>query len=248
MTASREDRDRLVIANLKIARAEGVSAWRRIGRAGQARHDVEDLVQAGIEGLIGAATRFDPSRGSDFGWFARTRVRGSISDYLRDQDSMSRDLRALRTRVRNAASRVEQRNLREATTDEIALELGMTPEEFGATAAKLGGWLVKSLDELTDELRNSDAGADRKINRRTLQALADTAAAPDVAIGDFWHERRTIRAMARLLPREREVLHATYVEDLRLVDVARRWRLTESRASQIRKAALAKLRLLLTDD
>lgn len=244
MTQSREDRDELVLRHLAVARSEAFWFWSRIGSAGQARHDFDDLHQIATEGLMRAATRFDPARGSDFKRYAQLLIRGAIADYLRDQDHLSRDIRKLRVQIHAARWRLEQRIKREPSTDEISAEMGMTPEKFGAAITKLGGWLVMSLDELT-EYRPAEGDHGKSLS--DLAHTADPAPTADDEAAGFWQDRRTSEAVAKLLPREREVLYATFVEGDLLRDVARRWELTESRACQVRRSAIRKLRVLLTD-
>src|SRR6476469_10723898 len=89
---------------------------RRLARRLPAHVEIDDLISAGVIGLMEAAERFDPERVDRFEAFAEFRIRGAMLDDLRSRDSLSRDMRRVCTQLRDA-------------TAALANQLGRTPTE-----------------------------------------------------------------------------------------------------------------------
>jgi len=97
----------------------------------------DDLWSAGAIGLIEAGRRFDPSRGASFATFAEHRIRGAMLDELRKLDHLPRRLRSRHRRPGQNAQEARGDLGREATTEEVATELGVDVEEASDMAALL---------------------------------------------------------------------------------------------------------------
>src|SRR5271169_5526591 len=91
---------------------------------------VEDIIQAGMIGLLDAAARYDELRGAQFETFAAQRIRGSMLDELRHADWMPRSLRRDMRRIEAAMSKMQQRLGRSPLESEVAQELGMPLTEY----------------------------------------------------------------------------------------------------------------------
>lgn len=196
---------------------------------------LEDLVGAGLLGLIRALDNFDQSRGIAFSTYAVPRIRGAILDDLRDKDSASRSLRS------------RQRELREVT-ERLAQDLGRAPTDHEVAAALdvdvnlLWRW-KEALQALQTLPIDRPVGADAEDSA----TLADVVADPDADEADaeiLRAERREALANAikELKSQERLVLSLYYYEELKQSEIAEVLGVTESRVSQIRSKAIQNLR------
>lgn len=180
-------------------------------RVGDALHR-DDLASAGMAGLAEALQRFDPTRGVDFVWFARRRMRGAIRDELRRIDPLSRrDRRWWREQSDPSAPE-------EVVTprgDEALRRASAVAQRLTRAQARAG-----ILEQAADE---SALDPERACIRRDLEA----------------HLRR---ALERLGARDQIVLLALYWEGSTTVALARRLGVTQGRVSQLRKEAVGRLR------
>src|ERR1700733_3375267 len=92
----------------------------------------EDLISAGVVGLIDAVDRYDASKGCSLKTYSSLRIRGAMVDELRSQDWVPRTVHRDEKIYEAAADKLGQKFGREATTEEIRKELKMTPEQFEA--------------------------------------------------------------------------------------------------------------------
>jgi len=193
----------------------------------------DDLVHAGILGLIDAVDKFDPSKNVQLKSYARFRIRGAILDSLRQMDWGPRHLR------RRARS-IEQAHR------ELAAELGRAPAE-PELAARLG-MPLEEFQQLLGELRGLDLGSlegqsDNGLMEENI-AVAATRTEEDPFHLTLRTEMRTIlaRAIEELDEKERQVLGLYYLEELTMKEVGMILDIGESRVSQIHTAALIRLR------
>src|ERR1035438_953190 len=104
----------------------------------------DDLLHAGIVGLIDAVHKFNPDKKVRFASYAKFRIRGAILDSLRDMDWSPRDLRRKGRRLETITQKLQTELGRSASEPELALAMGMTLEEF---------------QHLLDEIRVMNCGA-----------------------------------------------------------------------------------------
>lgn len=231
------EREALLTAHVGLVHHVARQLARRLSTAA----DLDELVSTGMVGLIQAADSFDPTRGLSFSTFAVPRIRGAILDELRRMDALPRNVRR-RTRDLSRARELLSATLRRAPTHE---ELGHVMRVPADTIRKwemdAEGASICSLDQ---PLRGEDAGAGA--------TLADTMA-EDAARGVeelLTHEQEVGRlkaAIGTLKEQERTVLALNFFEELKLHEIAQVLQLSVCRISQIRTAALAKLRVSLSD-
>ena len=212
---------------------------RQLARRLSTAADLDEMVSAGMVGLIHAAEAFDASRGLSFSTYAVPRIRGAILDELRRQDELPRNLRR-HTRDLGRARELLAARLRRAPTHEELAHLMRVPAE---TIRK---WELEaesaSTCSLDQPLRGEETGT----------TLADTVIENDVrGVEDLLtHEAEVERlkaAIAQLKEQERTVLALNFFEELKLQQIAEVLQLSVCRISQIRTAALAKLRASLSD-
>jgi RNA polymerase sigma factor for flagellar operon FliA len=200
----------------------------------------DDLVSAGILGLIHAVDRFDPEHGSRFETYAISCIRGAVLEHLRAQDWLPRSLRSKARQVIQAEAEVTARLGRPATGKEIALELGLALPAYDALLAELSRLTVVSIEELLfgDEHRT---GRDWLADRATNQQPDDLAEHRDLA---DW----LARALEELPERERLVISLYYHQGLTLREVGTVFDVSESRACQLHTQALLRLRRILNPE
>ncbi|MGA2420893.1 MAG: FliA/WhiG family RNA polymerase sigma factor [Candidatus Acidiferrum sp.] len=227
-----DERQRLLLENLTEVRYIA----RRIHDRLPSHVAFDDLVHAGILGLIDAVDKFDPSKNVLLKSYARFRIRGAILDSLRQMDWSPRNLRR------------QARRIEEARRD-LAAQLGRGPSE-PELATHLGLPLIE-MQHLLGELRGLDLGS--------LQGPSEDGNAEDTAVAlasrpeddpfqqTFRAEVRTMLAQAidELGEKERQVLALYYLEELTMKEVGAILHIGESRVSQIHTAALIALRSLL---
>ncbi|KWB79415.1 RNA polymerase sigma factor FliA [Burkholderia ubonensis] len=179
----------------------------------------EDLEQIGLVGLLQAIRRYgEPDE--HFTGYAWSRVRGEILDELRRQDWRSRSVRRDAHRMRDATRAFAREHGREPTEHEMCVVLGVTLEQYQASAAANRAESLLSFDELGD-----DAFADHE---GPEQQLAMRASLEHVLAG---FDERTQR-----------VVQLSYEYGLSLKEIAAVLDLTEARVCQIRKAAVVKMK------
>ena len=194
---------------------------------------VEDLIQAGLIGLIEAARSFDGSRGASFETYAGIRIRGAMIDEIRRGDWAPRSVHRNARRVSSAIRAIEARTGREASDLEVAQELGMELDEYHRMAQDCMGTRLFSIDELAasgGELED-DPGA---------------AGPHDDVLRAQW-QRNLAEAIDGLPERERLVLALYYQEELNLKEIGQVLGVSESRVSQIHSQAALRLRARLAE-
>ncbi len=194
----------------------------------------DDLVQAGILGLIEALHKFDPAKNVELKTYAKHRIQGAILDSLRDLDWSPRPLRKKARQLEQAHQRLRARYGRPATEPELAIELGLELKELQRLLGDLRGL---DLGSLHDEF--SESGQER-------EAFAVSNQKPDQEpyTQCLEGELRQLlgRALNELQPRERQVLSLYYFEELTMKEVGAVLGVGEARVSQIHSAALVRLR------
>ena len=197
----------------------------------------DDLVHAGIVGLIDAMHKFDVSKNVRFSSYAKFRIRGAILDSLRDMDWSPRDLRRKARRLEDTTQKLQTELGRSASQPELAQAMAMTLEEF---------------QHLLDDIRGLDVGS---LQIESLEGGRSTDLSENIAgpanLGPLFvymqEERKQLlaNAIAQLPHREQQVLALYYQEELTMKEVGAVLGVGESRVSQIHSAAVARLRVLL---
>jgi RNA polymerase sigma factor for flagellar operon FliA len=201
----------------------------RVGQRLPAHVDRGDLVGVGMIGLLEAATRYRPSTGVPFEAFARRRVHGAIMDSLRDLDWVPRSVRSLQRRANTAAATLRQQLGREPSRDEVA-------DSIGTSAAVAGVTRMLHTPALTDPLQD---------DLSSLEQWPDSAESAEAALLRNEIATHVRREVARLPLREQQILDSYYRSDLRMAEIGQAIGVCESRVSQLRSAALARLRVIL---
>jgi len=227
-----ESRDELVMQNVALVK----SLAQRLAQRLPSQVQVEDLVSAGVLGLIEAAGRYKSSLGVPFQAFARRRIHGAMLDALRDLDWAPRSLRRLRRDVDSAVASERARLGREPDEQEIASALGMTVAQY---------------ERALEQLRTLELAAARELDAPTADGtpLLEFCVDPgESAVQTI--ERQELRshlaqAIGQLPERERQILALYYEEELTLAEIGEVIGVCESRVCQLRGLAVTRLRTLL---
>ena len=215
--------DKLVDSHMNLVRK---IAWYMHGRVGR-MVEIDDLLQVGYIGLVDASRRYVPRPGVSFAAYAKIRIRGAIVDHLRANASLCRATLAMQQKMREASNRLEQELSRSPTAPELAEVLGLTTAEVQDWQAEFASSQTRSLDEVYSDhsilFQDTAVSAEDKIQQDELKGLLR------LALGD-------------LPQREALVLQLYYVEELNIYEIADILGVTTGRVSQIKKAAVERLR------
>jgi RNA polymerase sigma factor for flagellar operon FliA len=197
---------------------------------------LDDLISAGIMGLLDAVDRFDPSRQVQFKTYAEFRIRGAILDELRSMDWVPRSTRKKIHDMEKAVTAVEGRLKRPADDLEIAEEMDIDVDTYYGILNKARGVELLSLDEyLKDDRDNSESKKTFKSLIRGNDDLGDHIMASEL-------KRVIAESLETLSEKEQMVLSLYYYDELTLREIGEVLDLTESRISQIHTKAVIKLR------
>ena len=237
-TGDVEARNRLVLTYAPLVKYIVFKKVREL----PARCEVDDFISCGLEALIAAIDRYDPSRGATLEQFAWTRIHGAVLDELRRQDWAPRSLRRWERDIHKARDQFTGLHGRRPTRDELADMLAVTPDELrrredaiAASDITSLNALVVSEDETTVERIDTLASTDERLDPEHAAETQDA-------------KERFRLAFETLPRREREVAVLLYVKNLTLREIGEVLGVTESRVCQIHSQLKRDLRSQLTDD
>lgn len=191
---------------------------------------VDDLIQAGLIGLLEAARSFDGSKGASFETFAGIRIRGAMIDELRRGDWAPRSVHRNQRRISDAIRQVEARLGRDANDEEVAREMQIPLSEYHDLLSDSVGARLFSIEDLSEQ--DEDA----------LDRVASDEANPLDHVQQESMRKQLIDEIGKLPERERMVLALYYDEELNLKEIGLVLGVTESRVSQIHSQAAMRLR------
>lgn len=194
---------------------------------------VDDLIQAGMIGLLEAARNYDADQGASFETYAGIRIRGAILDEIRKGDWAPRSVHRKARLVADAVREIENSTGRDARDHEVAKKLDMPLDEYHKTLQDASGCRLLSFEEMgmCEDSMPSRFGK------------TDGGPFEGVQHDDF--KRNLAEAISGLPDRERLVLTLYYDEDLNLREIGAVIGVSESRVSQIHSQALIRLQARL---
>ncbi|MGI4756728.1 MAG: FliA/WhiG family RNA polymerase sigma factor [Janthinobacterium lividum] len=229
-----EERDRLLLEHLPTVRFVA----RRIHERLPQHVDMEDLVSAGMVGLIDAFAKFDHGKQVQFKSYAQFRIRGAILDSLRTLDWSPRELRRKGRAVEETIRGLTAQFGRAPSEQEIAKGMDLPLSDYQQLLGELKGLEIGSLNLE----RNEDGGDDE------LSYLPGTESDEPLfqcLKGEL--RQRLIDAIETLPDKERMVLTLYYYEELTMKEIGLTLGVVESRVSQIHSAAVVRLRAMMAD-
>jgi RNA polymerase sigma factor FliA len=228
-------RAELLDRHLSLVRLLARKLAARIGGA----VEVDDLMSAGTLGLVQALESYDLSRANSFATYASRRIHGAMLDELRQRDWVPRSVRSKARKLQHAFGKVESSLGRAAAPEEMASALEIDVPTYWSWRHTVDSAVQVSLDEGPQGEEGEGT---------TLSSLLSAPDAEDCLTTVTREEgvQELAAALARLPERERTVLALYFYEELNLREIAQVMHLTESRISQIRTAALSRLRRMLS--
>ena len=196
----------------------------------------EDLISAGIIGLIDALDKFNPAREVQFKTYAQIRIQGAMKDELRALDWASRSMRQKVKRLEHVYTTLEQELGRPPTSEEVANSLGIEMDEFEEMLDDVKGTSLVSLEELGQ----GPASEDKTNLLEVLLTGEDQDPLEMLNLQDL--KKALSLAISELPEKERLVLSLYYFEELTMKEVGKVLNLTESRLSQLHTQTVLRLR------
>jgi len=196
---------------------------------------VDDLLQAGMVGLLEASRKYDSGRGASFETYAGIRIRGAMLDELRRNDWAPKSVHRKVRDITEAIREIENREGRDARDEEVIASLNISKEDYYKTLQNISTHKVMSWDDLgvdEDAIRSSNG-----IHKDGLQEELEKHNFND----------KLAEAVASLPERERMIVALYYESELNLREIGSTLNVSESRISQLLSQAHLRLRARMED-
>ncbi len=198
--------------------------------------EVDDLIQAGMIGLLDAARHYTASKGANFETYAGIRIRGAMLDEVRKSDWTPRSVHRTVREMSEVVRRIENETGREARASDVAEALGISVEEYHRAIADAASCRLFSFDQMGSSDDDGPVSHARDENPGPQDDLEEE---------DF---RKALAAAIEGLPeREKLVLSLYYDDELNLREIGAVLDVSESRVCQIHGQALVRLRARMED-
>jgi RNA polymerase sigma factor FliA len=198
--------------------------------------ELQDLVGAGILGLLDAIKKFNPRRGVLFKTYAELRIKGAVLDSLRNLDWAPRSLRKKSKDLERAYKGLEQRLGRQASDEEVCDAMSITLDDFYDLVDQIKGLNLGSFQELSPQDEDKEG--------ETLVKYVPDAPRMDPFFIFHENEVRCILSTAidSLPLKERLVISLYYFDELTMKEIGKVMGVNESRISQLHTKAMLRLR------
>lgn len=201
----------------------------------------DDLIGAGVVGLVKAVDQFDSSRLVKFETYAIALIRGAILEMLREEDWLPRSVRERVKSLERTYIQLEMQLGRPATEDEVSSALGISVDELQSTLTEASRSTLLSLDDIIINMDGND-----QIHLGDL--VDDNSATPSEEIESKEATRLLGKAIDRLPEREKHVISIYYYEGLTFREIGKVLSVSESRVYQLHTQAILRLRGYLSRD
>ncbi len=201
---------------------------------------VEDLIQAGMIGLLEAASNYDAGQGATFETYAGIRIRGAMLDEMRRSDWTPRSVHRKARKVAEVMREIEHAEGRDARDVEVAEALDMSLEDYHQILADASGARIFSYEELSEFGEVVPGDNNSRIHNQMLEG-------PLKGLENTHFKEALTEAIAGLPERERLVIALYYDEELNLREIGQVLGVSESRVCQIHSQAALRLRSRLDE-
>lgn len=205
--------------------------------------DRDDLVSAGVIGLIKSVDQYDPTRDVKFETYAIALIRGAILEMLRDEDWVPRSIRDKLKALDRAQTKLETEFGRPASTRELSDYLQSSEQEVGELLVRMGRTNVYSLDDIV-----GGGGGEGDDHIHFVEMIVDEEANPGSEVEGKELRRILAAGVDRLPERERLVVALYYFEGLTFKEIGKVLTVSESRVYQLHTQAMGRLRNFLREE
>jgi RNA polymerase sigma factor for flagellar operon FliA len=200
--------------------------------------EVDDLVQAGMIGLLDALSRYEDTHGAQFETYAVQRIRGAMLDELRNSDWLPRSIRQNMRKIEVAMNNLQQRLGRAPKEAEIAKEMKVSLAEYQEMLNDGIGHQLVYYEDFHDKEEH-----DHFLDRYCVDANSDPL--QSLLAGGF--REAVIHAIDNLPEREKILMGLYYEQEMNLKEIGAVMGVSESRVSQLHSQAIARLRSKLRE-
>ncbi len=201
--------------------------------------ELNDLVSAGVLGLLDAIEKFDPSRGVKFKTYAELRIKGAILDSLRNLDWAPRSLRKKSKDLERVYKDLEQRLGRPATDKEVCEAMAISLDEFYDLVDQIKGLNLGSFQDLASQ-------EDDKNSEPLVKYIPDAPQMDPFFVFQRSEIRNILSVAIDCLPKkERLVVSLYYYDELTMKEIGKVLGVNESRVSQLHTKAMLRMRTKL---
>lgn len=230
---TRRKREKLILDHIGLVKSIAIRVHENL----PVHVDLDDLISAGVFGLMEAVGKFDEQMGCTIATYAKHRIKGAILDSLRERDWLSRDMRRRQKQFEAVTHELAVALMRRPTDEEIA-------EKFGVDVDR---WRMMMLDLLNVGLVSASTRSDPDDDLPPRDFAGKASDRPDeMCIVSETHDI-LVRAVETLPPRYQKVIWLYYESGIPMRAIGLVLGVNESRISSIRKTALAKLRQHFND-
>jgi RNA polymerase sigma factor FliA len=201
--------------------------------------EVDDLIQAGMIGLLDAIARYEDTHGAQFETYAVQRIRGAMLDELRSSDWLPRSIRQNMRKVEDAVQVLTQQLGRAPQESEMAKQMDITLVQFQTLLGECGGHQLIYYEDFHD----SEGGHEHFLDRF---AVSEGVEPSQGLINDDFRSA-VIDAIKRLPEREKILMGLYYEQEMNLKEIGAVLGVSESRVCQLHSQAIARMRSTLRE-
>ena len=194
---------------------------------------VDDLIQAGMVGLLEAASNFNSTMGASFETFAGIRIRGAMIDEIRRSDWTPRSVHRKYREVTEAIRQIENESGEDASDTDVANLLGISLSEYHQILIDSSSARIYSIEALEE-------------SQETILPSA-TGHTPDQAFGGEEYQKQLAQTIKSLPEKEQLVMSLYYDDELNFREIGEVLEVTESRICQLHGQALARIKAKMSD-
>ena len=190
---------------------------------------IDDLIQAGMVGLLEAASNFDADMGASFETFAGIRIRGSMIDEIRRSDWTPRSVHRKFREVTDAIRKIENETGEDARDADVALALGISLSDYHQILIDSSSSRIYSIETLEENAQDS-----------ALPSSSEQT--PEEYLGKDEYQRQLAESIRMLPDKEQLVMSLYYDDEMNFREIAEILEVTESRICQLHGQALLRIK------
>lgn len=229
--ASTESRDDLITNNVGLVKRIAYYLSAQLPNS----VEIDDLIQAGMVGLLEAASHYDSSHGASFDTYAGIRIRGAILDEVRRKDWTPRSVYRKQREVSEMVRSIESETGKPAEATDVADGLGISVDEYHAILSDGAGCKLFSLDSALED------------SEPTRVQPKSATATPEQLVDEVQQRQAIVAAVEKLTEREQLILSLYYEKELNLKEIGEVLGVSESRVCQIHSQAAMRIRSMLKE-